>query len=340
MAEKKDNAVEEIESKITDEENIEPIEMDDDFYYPEIDTLDDEINAHSDKDIKVPDIKLDESLGLGDDIKEPLVFNAPIENEKMVSSSNTSSANNSDFDTLFDNLYNDVAGANKFISNLIEQKKSVTDNAANLEEDRDKLEKEKAEFERYVESQKQSIELAKVQCDEYVRTQKTRIQNEEAQFNADQEAARAELDLNDASIKAASEKLDSEKTQFYVYKELEEKRLEAEKEKIESDRKKLDADIKQFNNEQDVALTKLKSEQEELQNEKNQFEKSKNIDLEKIKNAQLEIVSQREQFEKFKDIEEKKLELESKNLSQSVARFRELVSQFNSGFQQLPEDKR
>ncbi len=51
------------------------------FYYPEIDTLDDEINAHSDKDIKVPDIKLDESLGLGDDIKEPLVFNAPIENE-------------------------------------------------------------------------------------------------------------------------------------------------------------------------------------------------------------------------------------------------------------------
>ncbi len=31
MAEKKDNAVEEIESKITDEENIEPIEMDDDF---------------------------------------------------------------------------------------------------------------------------------------------------------------------------------------------------------------------------------------------------------------------------------------------------------------------
>ncbi len=151
---------------------------------------------------------------------------------KMVSSSNTSSANNSDFDTLFDNLYNDVAGANKFISNLIEQKKSVTDNAANLEEDRDKLEKEKAEFERYVESQKQSIELAKAQCDEYVRTQKkTRIQNEEAQFNADQEAARAELDLNDASIKAASEKLDSEKTQFYVYKELEEKRLEAEKRK-------------------------------------------------------------------------------------------------------------
>ena len=28
---------------------------------------------------------------------------------------------------------------------------------------------------------------------------------------------------------------------------------------------------------------------------------------------------------------------ESKNLSQSCARFKELVSQFNSGFQQLPE---
>ena len=63
----------------------------------------------------------------------------------------------SDFDALFDSLYNDVAGANNFISNLIEQKKSVTDNAANLEEAKEKLVKEREEFDRFVQSQKESI---------------------------------------------------------------------------------------------------------------------------------------------------------------------------------------
>ena len=38
--------------------------------------------------------------------------------------------------------------------------------------------------------------------------------------------------------------------------------------------------------------------------------------------------------------EEKKLEHESKNLSQSCARFKELVAQFNSGFQKLPEENK
>ena len=42
---------------------------------------------------------------------------------------------------------------------------------------------------------------------------------------------------------------------------------------------------------------------------------------------------------KTKELEERKLELESKNLSQSCARFKELVSQLNSGFQQLPGDR-
>ena len=42
------------------------------------------------------------------------------------------------------------------------------------------------------------------------------------------------------------------------------------------------------------------------------------------------------QFEKYKEVEKKKLELESQNLSQSCARFKELVSQFNMGFKQMP----
>ena len=42
------------------------------------------------------------------------------------------------FDSLFENLYSDVAGANNFISNLIEQKKKVGVNEAYLEEEKTK----------------------------------------------------------------------------------------------------------------------------------------------------------------------------------------------------------
>ena len=45
----------------------------------------------------------------------------------------------SNFDSLFDNLYSDVAGANNFITNLIEQKKKVGVNEAYLEEEKTKL---------------------------------------------------------------------------------------------------------------------------------------------------------------------------------------------------------
>lgn len=210
----------------------------------------------------------------------------------------------SNFDVLFDSLYNDVAGANNFISNLIEQKKTVNINEAELNELKEKLEKEKNDFEKYVETQKNSLELEKKEVNEYVRNQKVRIQNEEEQFNADCDATRAELALAEQTLKIANEKLDTEKEQFEQYKQLEE-------EKIQTDRAKLET-------------------------EREQFAKEKAIAEEKIKNGQKELQTQKEQFAKSKELEEKKLELESKNLSQSCARFKELVAQFNSGFQQLP----
>ena len=47
---------------------------------------------------------------------------------------------------------------------------------------------------------------------------------------------------------------------------------------------------------------------------------------------------QQEQFTRYKELEQKKMDLEEKNLSQSCARFKELVSQFNSGFDQIPNN--
>ncbi len=210
----------------------------------------------------------------------------------------------SNFDVLFDSLYNDVAGANNFISNLIEQKKTVNVNEAELNELKDKLEKDRQEFEKYIETQKNGLELEKKEVNEYVKNQRIRIQNEEEKFNADCDATRAEIALAEQTLKVANEKLDTEKDQFEQYRQLEEEKLNTDRAKLETER--------------------------------NQFAKEKAIAEEKIRNGQKELQTQKEQFAKSKELEEKKLELESKNLSQSCARFKELVSQFNSGFQQLP----
>lgn len=261
------------------------------------------------------------------------------------------------FDAVFNSLSSDVTGANDFIASLLEQSKNVNVNEAKLIEQQEKHEREKEEFAKYVEAQKEAIELEKAQCKEYVRTQKLRLANEESQFNSEVEATRAELALAEQTLKINNEKLADEKQQFSAYKELEEEKLKSDKnrlesersaflaeksiteEKLKSDRLKLETEKEQFIKEKGINEDKLAADRRTLENEKSQFDKEKALEADKLKNAHLELKKQEEQFAKYKELEEKKLELESKNLSQSCARFKELVSQFNSGFQQLPGDK-
>ena len=80
-------------------------------------------------------------------------------------------------------------------------------------------------------------------------------------------------------------------------------------------------------------------EQSKLDSEKDQFEKEMNLNRQGIENSRKELDFKQEQFAKYKEVEEKKLELENKNLAQSCARFKTLVSQFNTSFSQLPSDK-
>lgn len=272
-------------------------------------------------------------------------------------SSNIKDEDLANFDVLFDSLTKDVTGANNFIANLIEQKKTVNINETNLIDMQEKLEKDKEEFAKFTEAQKEAIELEKAQCNEYVRTQKMRLASEESQFHAEVEATRAELSLAEQTLKINNEKLSDEKNQFVAYKELEEEKIKSDKQKLESekasfakeksileeklksDRLKLETEKEQFLTEKTINDDKLQADRQTLENEREQFEKEKALEAEKLKNAQLELQNQQEQFAKFKELEEKKLELESKNLSQSCTRFKELVAQFNSGFQQLPGDK-
>ncbi|MDD3452768.1 MAG: hypothetical protein PHN42_00610 [Bacilli bacterium] len=234
------------------------------------------------------------------------------------------------FDNLFNNLYNDVAGANDFISNLIEQRKTISVSEANLNEQRAKLEKEKEEFEKYCDVQKDNFKQEKQRLDEYEKTQKIRLQNEESSFAAEVEATKNEISLAQKGLKISEETLNEEKRQFEKYKETEEERILLAKAQFEEEKV-------QYNKERNAEIEQIRLAKENLEVEKASFSKEKENALKLIKEGQEGLESLKQQFEKYKENEEKKLELESKNLSQSCARFKELVSQFNSGFELISD---
>lgn len=212
----------------------------------------------------------------------------------------------SNFDVLFDSLYNDVVGANNLISDLIEKKTSLNRNEKILDDFKDKFEKEKEDFRKFVEEQKRAIEAEKKQALDAVEDKKKYLRSEEVKFNEDCESKKKELSLMEQS-------------------------LMLEKEKFESDKNNLNSANK-------LELDKINAEREKLEREKEEFERYKKLCEETNQNTKRELQLQQEQFAKYKELEQKKLDLEEKNLSQSCARFKELVSQFNSGFEQLPSE--
>ena len=212
----------------------------------------------------------------------------------------------SNFDVLFDSLYNDVVGANNLISDLIEKKSSLNRNEKILDDFKEKFEKEKEDFRKFVEEQKKAIDAEKKQALNAIEDKKKYLRSEEAKFNEDCEAKKKELSLMEQS-------------------------LNLEKEKFETEKNNLNSANK-------IELDKISAEREKLEREKEEFERYRTLCEDANQNTKRELQLQQEQFAKYKELEQKKLDLEEKNLSQSCARFKELVSQFNSGFEQLPNE--
>ena len=91
----------------------------------------------------------------------------------------------------------------------------------------------------------------------------------------------------------------------------------------------------EFAKTKEIDSSKIEAERNKNQLDRETFEKESKNTAERLRLANEELENARKEFEKYKDVEKQKLELESTNLSQSVARFKELVSQFNSGFKDI-----
>ena len=256
----------------------------------------------------------------------------PVVERERVEEPHTSSRPNSNFDSIFDNLYSDVAGANNFINTLIEQKKSVGANEAFIQEEKEKLAKEKSDFEEYMKAQRESIEIEKQRIVEIEKAQKVRLENEQRAFDEEVAATRKDLELAALTNKNNSDKLENERLEFDKYRD-------AEEEAIRLGNEKLEMEQAEFAKAKELEYSKIEAEKNKNKLDRETYEKETQNTSERLRLANEELTSARQEFEKYKDVEKQKLELESKNLSQSCARFKELVSQFNSGFKDLPSDK-
>lgn len=298
---------------------------------PPVMTVDEDSNTYDNPVEKLEDDFFYEKDKTEDDNQiEVVPFHEPVQNQPVQAGN---------FENMIDNLSSSVAGANNFIANLLEQRKVVAQEKTTLKADQEQFQKQKQEFEEYKKAQQEEINDARLKCDNYVRAERKRQESEQEQFTTEVEATRAELALTEKALKVGNDKLDADKIQFEVYKDLEEKKIKNDREAVELGRNKLTEDLAQFEKEKSLELDKIKKEQQELKRQREQFDQEKAIELERIKNGQEELAIQKEQFRQAKEIEEKRLELENNNLNQSMARFQELVAQFNLGFEQIPEAK-
>lgn len=234
------------------------------------------------------------------------------------------------FDSLFDNLYSDVAGANNFITNLLEKKKTIGESEAYLEEETKKLEKEKADFAALKQAHEESNELEKQRIADIEKAQKVRLDNEQRAFSEEVMATRKQLELAAVTNQNDRSKLESQIEEFNKRKAAEESALKIAKEKLATDQE-------EFNKYKDIETSKIEAEKNKHKLNQEAFEKEMQNKTEQLNLAIQEFENAKKQFEEYKNVEKQKLELESNNLSQSCARFKELVSQFNSGFKDIKD---
>lgn len=227
--------------------------------------------------------------------------------EELTPVEESSVATKENLDNLFGTLSSDIEGANSYLSKFMEERNTLTKTGKILNEFKNNLEKEKLDFDSLVESQRKEINQKRSEIDEYVTNQKARLALEEKEFNEEVEVKRTKLELLEQSLNLTKDQLTLEKEQFAEYKKLEEEKMKNEKAKFETE--------------------KIETKKEQENTEK------------RLEAMQKELDSKIQQFTKYKEVEEKKLEIENKNLTQSCARFKNLVSKFKENFSQINEEK-
>lgn len=158
------------------------------------------------------------------------------------------------------------------------------------------------------------------------------------------------ISTNEAALREEAEKLLKDKEDFNKYVSKEKEELEFERKKcvnyINTQKEKILDEEKQVKNRIEAERDNLKLKEETLRIDRQKFEADKvqfdnyvKIEQAKIDSDKDNLRLEKEQFEKDMELEKNRIAEESKNLEKSVAKFKELVTKFNAGFKNIPDEK-
>lgn len=167
-------------------------------------------------------------------------------------------ANSKNFDSLFDNLTEDIANVNKYISEVNKKNKSCENAQRELFDERQKLEKSKLDFENYFRAKEEELKKLKMQTEEYVAIQTDKLRKAEEDFRNGMTSSLSELELEKKALEVDKENFKQEKAQFESYKSLEVSRINQAREHIEQDKE-------QFAKYKDIAMQKIELDNKNLE---------------------------------------------------------------------------
>ena len=158
------------------------------------------------------------------------------------------------------------------------------------------------------------------------------------------------ISTNEAALREEAEKLLKDKEDFNKFVEKEKEELEFERKKcvnyINTQKERILDEEKQVKNRIEAERDNLKLKEETLRIDRQKFEADKvqfdnyvKIEQAKIDSDKDNLRLEKEQFEKDMELEKNRIAEESKNLEKSVAKFKELVTKFNAGFKNIPDEK-
>lgn len=160
-----------------------------------------------------------------------------VNDEILFTESNTVEDKYKEIDSLFDSLSNNVNTVNNYIADLVREKKANVSENLSIQEEKQRLDRAKQEFQNYINDQMSDIKKREKELDDYVTTQKNQLSIAEANFQKNMDNALEELELNKKEMEIKKNKIEEEKKRFDEYKTLELQQIKRSNEILESEKK-------------------------------------------------------------------------------------------------------
>lgn len=178
--------------------------------------------------------------------------------EETASEKAVTSVDNHSIDNLFNNLTEDIANVNRFISEVTKQQKNNETEVKELSIERKKLENMKLEFSNKMKIQEEELKTKQKQSEQNLLAQYDKLKKSEEDFRESMSKNFAELELEKKSLDVEKEIFEQQKQQFESYKKLETARLKQLEISINLEKE-------QFEKYKDVSTKKIELENKNLE---------------------------------------------------------------------------